>query len=355
MEFSTIVRQIPVMLEQLVGSKTHEVREDAPSGSPRLADSPWIPDLQLRADDILFRIEYKAKASSEAIGAAIQHIRSFKAESEHENSLPLLVVPYMWNVGQHLCKEAGVSWMDLSGNAWIWERGFRISVLGRPNVYKSKGSPTNLFAPKSSRVVRVLLESYPHEIMQKDLPSLIGLGKGYISRILSRLAGGFFIEKDENGAISVSDPNLLLNAWRGAYEFEKHMILKGHMAGGTSQDVMQSLSRAFAQQHISHAATGLASAWLHTRYAGFRISTVFLSVFPPELEWNEIGIRMEERGGNVWLVQPNDEAVFRGCVEIDSIPCVTPLQTYLDLKGHPERSEEAAEEIRNRMLSWSIR
>ena len=347
--------KIPVQLEQLIGVKTHKVNEVVPAESPDLADLAWIPDLQLRAGDILFLIEYKAKASSEAIGAAIQHIRSFKAESEHENSLPLLVVPYMWNVGQHLCKEAGVSWMDLSGNAWIWERGFRISVLGRPNVYKSKGSPTNLFAPKSSRVVRVLLESYPHEIMQKDLPSLIGLGKGYISRILSRLAGGFFIEKDENGAISVPDPNLLLETWRESYVFEKHTIRKGHMAGRSSQDVLLSLSRALAHRNIPHAATGLASAWLHTHFAGFRISTVFLAAFPPEPEWGEIGIRWEERGGNVWLVQPNDEAVFRGCTEIDSVPCVTPLQTYLDLRGHPERSEEAAEEIRNRMLNWSIR
>ena len=73
------------------------------------------------------------------------------------------------------------------------------------------------------------------------------------------------------------------------------------------------------------------------------------------LHFLTVGIRWEERGSNVWLVQPNDEAVFHGFADIDGIPCVTPLQTYLDLKGHPERSEEAAEELRNRMLSWNLR
>lgn len=274
--------QIPVQLEQLVGVKPYEVNEVIPSESPGLANLAWIPDLLLRAGDILFLIEYKAKASSEAVGAAIQHIRAFKAKSEHENSLPLLVVPYMWNIGQRLCKLAGVSWMDLSGNAWIWEQGFRVSVLGRPNAYKQRGGPTNLFAPKSSRVVRVLLEAYPKEILQKDLPELTGLGKGYISRILSRLDGGGFIKRDENRAISVPDPNLLLETWRESYVFEKHTIRKGHMAGRSSQDVLLSLSRALAHRNIPHAATGLASAWLHTHFAGFRISTVFLEAFPQE-------------------------------------------------------------------------
>lgn len=355
MKFSQVKHHILGALEQLLGFQVHEVSEAVPSGSTDMDNADWIPDLQLCADNTPFLIEYKAQASSEAVGAAIQHIRAFKAESEKENVLPLLVVPFMWNVGRRLCQEAGISWMDLSGNAWIWEGGFRVSVLGRPNAYKQKGSPTNLFAPKSSRVVRILLESFPQPILQKELPELTGLGKGYISRILSRLADGFFIEKDKNGAISVSEPNLLFDAWREAYEFEKHSVRKGHLAGKTSQGILQSLSRALAQRQILHAATGLASAWLYTHFAGFRVSTVYLSDFLPDQEWNEIGIRWEERGSNIWLVQPDDEAVFQGRTEIDRIPCVSPLQTYLDLKSHPERAEEAAEEIRNRLLVWSLR
>ena len=47
---------------------------------------------------------------------------------------------------------------------------------------------------------------------------------------------------------------------------------------------------------------------------------------------------------------PNDEGVFQGAVEREGIPCVHPVQVYLDLKDHPERSAEAAEALRKKLL-----
>jgi hypothetical protein len=38
---------------------------------------------------------------------------------------------------------------------------------------------------------------------------------------------------------------------------------------------------------------------------------------------------------------------------IDGVPCVHPLQAYLDLKAQPERAQEAAAELRGRHLNWS--
>ena len=353
MEFVQVRNQIQYALEQLLESQIHIMPDMIQSGNSYLANSAWVPDLQLQSDNLDIIIEYKAKASSEAVSAAIRHIRAFKAEHSNERLLLLLVVPYMWEIGQRMCREEGISWIDLSGNAWVWEQGFQISVQGYPNTYKQKGRPSNLFAPKSSRVVRVLIESYPQEIMQKDLPYLTGLGKGYISSILSRLTDGLFIRKQKHGVISVLDPNSLLDAWRERYEFSKQRMIKGHMHGRTSQEILRSLSQTLTEKNMIHAATGLASAWMHIQFAGFRLSTIYISDFLNDHEWNDIGIRLEERGSNVWLVQPTDDFVFNGCTTIDHIPCVTPLQTYLDLKGQPERSEEAAEELRNRKLAWS--
>ena len=66
---------------------------------------------------------------------------------------------------------------------------------------------------------------------------------------------------------------------------------------------------------------------------------------------NSLGFRDEERGENVWLVVPNDEGVFFGAEERDGIRCAHPVQVYVDLKGHPERSAEAAMELRKKMRS----
>ena len=56
---------------------------------------------------------------------------------------------------------------------------------------------------------------------------------------------------------------------------------------------------------------------------------------------------------NLWLAVPNDSGVFQGAVENDGIRCVHPVQVYLDLKEHPERSAEAADRLRTELLTWS--
>ena len=64
-----------------------------------------------------------------------------------------------------------------------------------------------------------------------------------------------------------------------------------------------------------------------------------------------LGFRRESRGSNTWLVMPNDEGVFHGAQQVNGIRCVHPVQAYLDLKDHPERAREAADELRSRRLS----
>ena len=100
-----------------------------------------------------------------------------------------------------------------------------------------------------------------------------------------------------------------------------------------------------------YAVTGLAGAWLLNQFAGFRLVTFFVMDLPPDELLDEMGFRGERRGENVWLVVPNDEGVFHGATDREGIRCVHPVQVYLDLKGHPERSTEAAAELRKKWLS----
>ncbi len=66
-----------------------------------------------------------------------------------------------------------------------------------------------------------------------------------------------------------------------------------------------------------------------------------------------LGFREDERGANVWLVVPNDAGVFQGASDHDGVRCVHPVQAYLDLKQHPERANEAAEQLRAELIRWS--
>jgi hypothetical protein len=66
-----------------------------------------------------------------------------------------------------------------------------------------------------------------------------------------------------------------------------------------------------------------------------------------------VGWREVTEGANLWLVLPNDKGVFQGAVENEGILCVHPVQVYVDLKDHPERAIDAAEELRARCLAWA--
>ena len=106
---------------------------------------------------------------------------------------------------------------------------------------------------------------------------------------------------------------------------------------------------------LDYAATGLAGAWLMTKFAAFRLVTIFVPEEPSENLLKAIGFRREERGANLWFTVPNDEAVFTGTSDVDGVQCVHPIQAYLDLNSQPERSAEAAQELRKRRLQWGQR
>ena len=144
----------------------------------------------------------------------------------------------------------------------------------------------------------------------------------------------------------------MLDAWAEVYAFEKHTVLRGHITSRTSEELLVSLGRALDRVDVRYAATGLAAAWLHTEFAGFRLVTLFVEHYLDDVLLHELGFREEPRGANVWLVIPNDEGVFDGSAKKQNVSCVHPVQAYLDLLAQPERAKDAAAELRSRMLQW---
>jgi hypothetical protein len=258
----------------------------------------------------------------------------------------------MGDVGRRICEEACVSWLDLSGNARIIAPGLRVIIEGKTNQFIVRGRPANVFAPKSSRVVRRLLIQPSKYVCQREIARATGLDEGFVSRLVIRLEKDDYLVRAEDGTVRPKDPGLLLDAWREAYQFSKHTIHHGHVAARSGDTLLRVVSDTLTKRGIEHAATGLAGAWVLTRFAAFRIATVYLPTDPSPTLLDELGFREDPRGANLWLVVPNDAGVFQGAVEKDDIRCVHPVQVYVDLKDHPERAPEAAERLRAELLIW---
>jgi len=307
-------------------------------------------DLTFRKGDQTFLVECKYSGDAASVSIAARQIKTY-VEHFKPKGVPVVAVSYMGDVGRRICEEEGVSWVDLSGNAHLSSPPtLLIHVEGKPNRFKRTGRPSSVFAPKSARIARWLLMKSDHAFTQRELANLSGLDEGFTSRIVRHLEEQRLVARTANGAVKVAEYDAMLDAWREAYDFSKHHIVRGHIATRSSDEVLRQLAALLKRRKVEHAATGLAGAWLLNQFSGFRLVVFYVGQIPSAKVIQEIGFHEEKRGENVWLVAPNDEGVFHGAADREGIRCVHPVQVYLDLKDHPERSAEAAEQLRQKLL-----
>ena len=312
-------------------------------------------DLIAQAGGFIFVVECKSKGEAASVAMATRQVRAY-AEHFKKKAIPVVAVPYMGEVGRKLCDEAGVSWLDLSGNAHLFgPPGLRVHVEGKPNLFKRPGRPRSVLAPKSARIARLLLIEPKRAFAQRELAKAAGLDEGFTSRIVRQLEAQRLVAREPSGAVKTADFDAMLDAWREAYDFSKHHIVRGHIAARSSDEVLRQVAGQLKRDKIEHAATGLAGAWLLNQFSGFRLVVFYVARLPSAEAQQAMGFREESRGENVWLVVPNDEGVFHGAAEREGIRCVHPVQAYLDLKNHPERSAEAGEQLREKVLSKETR
>ena len=338
------MRQVAALLAELLDFSPSEAEI-------RHAPTPIRVDAVIDLGGRTFAVAWKVAGAAAPVAMAAERARE-SATQGGRAVIPLVAVPFMGRAGREQCEEAGVGWVDLSGNASISAPGIRVLVEGQPNRFKRRGRPSSAFAPKSARIARWLL-LHPHRPMsQREIAQATDMDEGFTSRIVSKLEEDELINRHEDGAISVRDPGLLLEAWGEDYEFSKHRILQGHAPARSGDALLGQLSGRLREEGIPHAATGLAAAWRMTRFASFRIVTLYLSEGPAHAVLERLGIREDAQGANVWLVVPNDQGVFHGAADWAGVRCVHPVQVYLDLRAHPERAKEAAQQVRKEYLNW---
>lgn len=314
-------------------------------------DSGLTADAIIEFNGTAFIVEYKKAGNLRSVEQGIDRLRSI--ESQGDERVKLLLVPYMSKHGDERCRSADISWLDLSGNAEIAERGIRVSIHGRRNLFRAPGRPRNPFAPKSSRVARALLYGNQREYLQSELVELTRLDKGHVSRIVRSLEADDLIDRLEDGAIRARDRELLLDSWHEAYDFSKHSIVRGHKAARTGLSLAKSICEWFDQEGMEHALTGLPSAWLYTQFSDFRTVTVFVETPLGAAAQRDLGFTERDSGANTWLVLPKEDSVFWETQRKEGMRTVHPIQAYLDLKSQPERAADAAAELRKLLLRQS--
>lgn len=320
-----------------------------PQGMADQADARY----QVGRWTVLVQLKWRSDAAH--VRHAIEQLRS-AAGGGGENEIRLVVVPRMGPTGGALCAQAGMSWMDLDGNAEIVRQDLVVMAAGRKPWRDRPRSEAvlNAFSTRGARLVRTMLADPARKWSQSELSVESGLDRGYVSKLVRQLAKDGYLEWDKRAhSVAVLRPDLLLSTWREARDFVKEQVVQGTLAARSGVELLRLVADRLRHEQIGYAATGLAAAWQYVHHAQFRIVTVYLRdwVDPTTLWSAEFSSRSP--GANLWVVRPKDDGVFMGAASVDGVDCVSPLQTYVDLAGHPERAEEAADEVQSRLLPWA--
>ena len=109
-------------------------------------ESPLPVELVLEGPGFALAVQWKAVGDAANVGSAVRQLKEAERAWRRRGrkagaAVPIVAVPFMGETGRRLCAEAGVSWVDLSGNAWIDAPGRQIRFIGHKNRFRSAGPP----------------------------------------------------------------------------------------------------------------------------------------------------------------------------------------------------------------------
>jgi len=173
--------------------------------------------LHIQVGDVRHELVCEVKSLGEPryLVQAIAALRTSTAGREGVS--PVVIAPYFSDEGRTLCREAGINYVDLAGNMLL---RFDQVLIDKTSPYSPRrteeGAAYDIFAPVSSRVLRVLLENPQQTWKFASLSQESGVSLRTAYRVVSTLAEKGYVDK-KRGAISLLMPGQLLELWAENY------------------------------------------------------------------------------------------------------------------------------------------
>lgn len=336
---ASLRRRLPELLPTL------QVAVERPS--PR---DPWDLALKVRSAGKTRRLVCEIKSVGEPRYLA-QAIAALTLAARKDPRLyPVVVAPYISPEGRRLCREAGVGYLDLTGNVFLRFDGVLVDRRSGEPPPRAKARLRRLFSPKSSRLLRVLLEQPGTKWTLARLAEEAAISLRTAHLVVNALEEKAFVEK-RRGAITLQKPGELLDLWAQNYTLERHR---------------RHTFYTFARNPAELAAKLTAHAVSHKEAVGLTLHSGAAFVAPfvrsPDVHAYFLGdrerlvkaldLRPVESGGTVHLLEPYDEGVFYRIQTIRGVRVVCNAQLYLDLINYPARGREQAEALRREKLGY---
>jgi hypothetical protein len=270
-----------------------------------------------------------------------------------QKTTPILIAPYLSPDGQALCREHGVGFLDLEGNARLAFGSVFIDRQVATRPISERRELRSLFKPRSAQVLRVMLRDPQRAWRVIDLAAASGVSLGHVSNVRNGLLKREWAHVAGDGLV-LSEPDTLLDEWCEAYEppVGKRLSFYTVLHGNALDEGFRRVAPAHPSSELVALASFSAAQWL-APYG--RTGSHYIYADEAGLEHLKAALKLSSvaKGGTVEVTLLEDPGLFRDTVEpAPGIICTSPVQTYLDLAAAGERGREAADHLRQEKLKW---
>ena len=201
----------------------------------------------------------------------------------------------------------------------------------------------NIFARKSTRVLRVLLINYRKDWNERQLAREANVSHVLVHYVFKKLIEMKLATRNQRNRIVLTDPLNLLRKWASYHRYD---LVNKFLVYSTLEKEIDVLIGKIADLDLEYSFSGLIAAWLVAPSLQPRDLHLYVSSEDIAAEIaGKIELKPMSRGSNVKFVLPYDEGVFYGTRVVRGVKVVSNVQLYVDLYNAPSRGGKPASQI----------
>jgi hypothetical protein len=327
------------------------------SGWEESADTPLgrqtvdlLVKFRLGGRDHMLAVEVCSLGQPRQIRASVTRLSEVRRELPQ--AYPLAAAVYIAPQSARILKTNNLGYVDLSGNCYLALENVHIEKEGKRNVRPSTRPLRSLFAPRATRVVRVLLTDPARAWRLEELARAAAVSLGHSHNVVKRLEELAWVERDEGQRIRLTKPADLLESWGESYTYRDNEVHAYFVAERVSRKFLTEVARAAEAAGRRYAFTLNAGLSLVAPHLKTPTIHAYLEGDPAPVA-AALGVRpAPEAEGTLHLLTPYDEGVFHGIIEKAGLKVTSLPQLYVDLLHHERKGAEQAEHLRREAMGY---
>ncbi|MBW2700431.1 MAG: helix-turn-helix domain-containing protein [Deltaproteobacteria bacterium] len=254
----------------------------------------------------------------------------------------LVVAPYLSPAVRRRLTEAGVGYVDATGNIRLSlvDPGLFIEAVGADRDPNPNRRPSrSLAGAKAGQIVRALCK-HKEAWGVREIAKATGANPGYVSRLLAKLDGEALVDRDKRGRVKRTDWQRLIQYWAESAPIDSRGLSSYCIAPRGLSVAMSALK----ETSQPYSVTGSFATDRFVSVAPARLLHLYVESiegFRRDLKLTETDI-----GANVVLIEPKDASIFSDSVtDEEGMRWAPPVQVAADLLTSPGRGPAEGEAL----------